>query len=403
METFDIVVVGGGIVGLATAEELASRRVRVGVLEAEERLAAHQTGHNSGVLHSGLYYRPGSLKARLSTAGREALYRFAAAEGVPCRRTGKLVVARREEDLARLDELERRGRANGLEGLERLSGREVAERAPQVVGLAGLWVRETGLVDFAAAARALARRLVAAGGVVRTGARVTGVATLPGGVRLTTTAGPLEAGFLVACAGLQADRLARLAGLRPGVRIVPFRGEYCWVEPPERKLAKALARFPIYPVPDPALPFLGVHLTPTLDGRVQAGPTAILALARHGYRRGSVSLRDSLETLAYPGFWRFLARHGASAAAELGRRLSARRFARDVAALVPALDAGDLRPGTTGVRAQAMAADGTLLDDFHLVAGERSLHVLNAPSPAATAALAIGREIAGRVLAALCA
>lgn len=425
-----VVVVGAGIVGLAAARELAERGRPVLVLEAEDRIAAHQSGHNSGVVHSGLYYRPGSFKARLCVAGREALERFCVEEGVPHRRTGKLVLATSPEELPRLDELERRGRANGLAGLERLGAGALRERHPEAGGVAGLWVPQTGVVDFPGVARALARRLEAAGGTIRTGARVERVeggpptTREPGparGLRLRLAGGEaVEAGLLVNCAGLQADRVARLAGARPDVRIVPFRGDYRELAPEARRLVPV----PVYPVPDPRFPFLGVHLTPTVDGRVEVGPNALLAPHRRAYRRGdplaaglfrwrgrrsrersslrnddrtAAPLRDLLETLAYPGFWCLVGLHWRAGAAEAARAVSERRFLRDVRRLVPGVEAEHLRPGGRGLRAQALDRRGRLVDDFRIVQGERAVHVLNAPSPAATASLAIGREIADLV------
>lgn len=387
-------IVGGGIVGLAVAWELVRRGRGVVVLEAEDRLAAHQSGHNSGVIHSGLYYAAGSAKARLCTRGRDALYRFCQEEGIPCRRTGKLVVATGAGELPRLDELERRGRANGLEGLERVTAAELRERFPEVAGLAGLWVPQTGIVDFPGVTRALARRVLGAGGEVRTGARVTAVSEDGEGLRLELAGDEgVEARFLVNCAGLQSDRVARLAGARPDVRIVPFRGEYYELAPEARRRVE----LPVYPVPDPRFPFLGVHLTPTVDGRVEAGPNAVLALSRHGYRWRALSPRDLAAALTYPGFWRMAGRHWRYGAGEVRRSLSRRAFLREVRRLVPGLGPRDLRRGGAGVRAQAVARDGSLVDDFRIAEQERAVHVLNAPSPAATAALAIGEEIADLV------
>lgn len=392
--TAPIAVVGGGIVGLATAWHLARRGRPVVVLEAEARLAAHQSGRNSGVVHSGLYYRPGSAKARLCAEGREALYRFCAEEGIACRRTGKLVVAAAAEELPRLDELERRGRANGLAGLERLATDDLRERFPEVAGVAGLFVAETGIADYPAVVAALARRTAELGGEVRTEARVTAVRGGAGGLTIETAGGaPVAASFLVNCAGLQSDRVARLAGARPEVRIVPFRGDYLELAPG----APWPVAVPVYPVPDPRFPFLGVHLTPTLDGRVEVGPNAVLALDRHGYRRGSVALADAWATLSYPGFWRLAGRHARYGAGEVWRSLNRRAFVRAVRRLAPGLGAADFVRGWSGVRAQALDRRGNLVDDFHIVRGERAVHVLNAPSPAATAALAIGREIADLV------
>lgn len=389
----DVVVIGGGIVGVATAMALAAR-VRVRLLEAEDSLAAHQTGHNSGVIHSGLYYTPGSLKARLCTAGRETLYRFCAEHGVPCERCGKVVVATRAEQLERLEALFQRAVANGLAGVRRLGPGEIAELEPHARGVAGLFVPQTGIVDYAAAAAAMAREVERLGGAVTTGAKVTGIAHDATEVVVESTAGVYRARFLVGCAGLQSDRLARLAGLNPPVRIVPFRGEYYEIVPGRRFLVKNL----IYPVPDPAFPFLGVHFTRRVDGRVEAGPNAVLALKREGYRRTSLSLRDAAATFAYPGFWQLARRYARTGVGELWRSWHKGAFVRALQELVPELTANDLTGYGAGVRAQALRPDGSLVDDFLFVEGERQLHVLNAPSPAATASLAIGRTIAEHVL-----
>ncbi len=388
-----VVVIGGGIVGVATAMALAGR-TRVQLVEAEDSLAAHQTGHNSGVIHSGLYYAPGSLKARLCTAGRELLYRFCAEHGVPVERCGKVVVATRPEQLPRLAALEERGRANGLVGLRRLRPEEIRELEPHAAGLAALHVRETGIVDYAAVTRAMAEVVRRQGGSIATGARVRRLAQRGDEVVVETTAGEYRAEFLVCCAGLQSDRLARLAGLDPGVRILPFRGEYYEVVPARRDLVRNL----IYPVPDPAFPFLGVHFTRRVNGIVEAGPNAVLALRREGYCRTSFSPRDTWSTLSYPGFWRLAKRLARTGAAEMWRSWSKGAFVKALQELVPELRRDDLTGYGAGVRAQALDRDGKLLDDFHLVEGERQLHVLNAPSPAATASLAIGRHIAERVL-----
>lgn len=388
-----VVVVGGGIVGVATAMALA-RRVRVTVLEAEPQLAAHQTGHNSGVIHSGLYYAPGSLKARTCTAGRQALYEFCEQHAVPFERCGKVVVATRPEHLARLDSLEQRGRANGLHGLRRLTGEEIQEIEPHARGLAGLFVPHTGIVDYAAVTRAFANEVRRLGGEIVTGARVTGLSKFSAEVVVHSSNGSYPACFVVFCAGLHSDRLARLAGLDPGVRIVPFRGEYYEVIPERRHLVRSL----IYPVPDPAFPFLGVHFTRRVNGTVEAGPNAVLALKREGYRRTSVSLLDTWTTLSYPGFWRLAGRYARTGLGELWRSWNKGAFAAALKELVPEITPHDLTGYGAGVRAQALGRDGKLLDDFYLVEGERQLHVLNAPSPAATASIAIGGTIAERVL-----
>ncbi len=395
---FDVAVVGGGIVGTATAMAIAARGdLSVVVLEAEESLAAHQSGHNSGVIHSGLYYKPGSLKARLCVEGAAALYRFCAEEGIACEHCGKLVVATREEELPRLDELARRGAANGLGGLRRLAREEIREIEPHAAGIAALFVPQSGIADYPAVVRAYARRIAAAGGEVMTGARVEAVVREGGGLRVVTRRGDLLCRLLVNCAGLQADRVARLAGAVPDVSIVPFRGEYYELAPARRHLVRAL----IYPVPDPRFPFLGVHLTRTVDGRVEAGPNAVLALRREGYAWRDVSLRDLAETARWPGFWRLMRRTWATGMGEVWRSLVRRAFLADLRRLVPELADADLLRGGSGVRAQAVDRAGRLVDDFHVLPGERALHVLNAPSPAATASIAIGQWIAERAAAAL--
>lgn len=388
---FDFVVAGGGIVGLATARVLAAGGSRrVAVLEAEAEIGSHQSGRNSGVVHSGLYYKPGSFKAKLCVEGRLALERYCAERAVPFERCGKLVVATRAGELPRLDELERRGRANGLAGVRRLPAEAIREHEPHAAGIVALHVPETGIVDFPAMCRALAADLVAAGGAVLTGHAVRGARRDGAGLVVQTSAGEVRARALVGCAGLHADRIARACGVEPGVRIVPFRGEYHLVATPRRSLVRHL----IYPVPDPRFPFLGVHFTRRVGGELEAGPNAVLALARHGYAWTNVSARDLAETLAWPGFWRLASRHAEHALGEVHRSLDRRAFAAALRRLVPELRDDDLSPARAGVRAQALGRDGAFVDDFHLVRGERQLHVLNAPSPAATASLAIGEWIA---------
>ena len=405
MREFDVAIVGGGIVGLATAAALLAgdRKPSLVVLEAEDRLAAHQSGRNSGVIHSGLPYAPGSAKARLATAGRDAMYRFCDDEGIAHRRTGKLVVAVEERELAGLDELERRGRANGLANLRRLGAEELAELEPHAAGIAALAVEETGVVDYADVVRALARRIHAAGGDVRTGSRVTAIGRETNGRgrstrwAIETLAGAVSARWVVNCAGLQSDRVARLAGHRPEVRIVPFRGDYFELVEERR----GLVRNPIYPVADPELPFLGVHFTPLLDGRVEVGPNARPVASRHGYRGEGIdparAVADAASTLAWPGSWKLWRRYWRFGVDEVVRSASRKAFAAAAARLVPEVTADDLVRAGSGIRAQALDRDGRLVDDFHFVFGEREIHVLNAPSPAATASLAIGREIAGKV------
>jgi L-2-hydroxyglutarate oxidase len=394
----DAVIVGGGIVGLATGLALLSARPRttVLVLEKEATVAAHQTGRNSGVIHAGLYYKPGSLKARMCARGRALLERFCEEQGVPFERCGKIVVATSPDDVPRLDELQRRGRDNGLAGVKRISVEELREREPNAAGVAALFVAETGIVDYRAVARAYVRELTRRGGSLRTDARAIGIARRDGRVIVESTAGAVEARVLISCAGLASDRIARMAGLEVDAAIVPFRGEY-WMLAPERA---HLVRNLIYPVPDPAFPFLGVHFTRRIGEAhsVEAGPNAVLALAREGYDRTSFDGRDVWDMVRWPGFWRMAAKHWRAGMGEQWRSLNRRAFAKACAALVPNVTENDLTQGGAGVRAQAVARDGALLDDFAIAEGERMVHVLNAPSPAATASLAIGEEIAARAV-----
>jgi len=392
---FDVAIVGGGLVGMATAMALVADADRaVVVLEAEDGLARHQSGHNSGVIHSGLYYRPGSQKAVLCTAGRDALYTFAAEHGIPHERCGKLVVATSADELARLDELERRGRANGLAALRRLGADEIRSHEPHAQGLAALLVGDTGIIDYARVLDAYADVVRSRGGVVRTGARVRGLRQDGDRIVVETGTGIVRVQHLVNCAGLHSDRIARLAGVDPGVDIVPFRGEY-WVLADARR---GLVRNLVYPVPDPAFPFLGVHFTRRIDGRVEAGPNAILAFAREGYRRSTVSARDLLAMVASRGFWRMVRRHWRAGVGEIHRAVSTAASVDALRRLVPDVRAADLVRAGAGVRAQAVDRSGVLVDDFRIVEAARMTHVVNAPSPAATASIAIGRTIARRVV-----
>ncbi|HEX7578494.1 MAG TPA: L-2-hydroxyglutarate oxidase [Thermoanaerobaculia bacterium] len=388
--SFDVAVVGGGIVGLATARALVGKRSVI-VLEAEDHLAPHQTGHNSGVIHSGLYYKPGSLKACLCTEGRSSLVRYCAERGIPHDVCGKLVLAINTSQLPRLDALEARGRENGLDGLRRLAAAEIVSFEPYARGVAGLHVPQTGIVDYVAVSNAYAYDVETGGGEVLTGARVSAVRR-DGDLVLSTGRGEIRAKGLVGCAGLQADRFARLCGVDPGVSIIPFRGEYYEIVPGRRSLVRNL----IYPVPDPAFPFLGVHFTRKLGGGVEAGPNAVLAFRREGYTKTSFSLRDTLAIGAAPGFASFAVRHLQMGLGEFRRSFSKRLFVAALRQLVPELASDDVVPAGSGVRAQALDRQGRLVDDFHLVEADRMLHVLNAPSPAATASLAIGRVVAER-------
>lgn len=388
---FEIAIVGGGIVGLATALALQEQGVRsLVVLEAEDRVAAHQTGNNSGVIHAGVYYRPGSLKAKLCAEGRQALYAFCEEEGIPHDRCGKLIVASNEAERVRLDALAERAQANGLTP-KRLSAGELHDYELHVAGVAGLWIAETGIVDYKAVTTAYARRVRQHGGEIRTGWRLASVRRKPEHLTLiSTNEEAITCGQLITCAGLQADRVARLCGVEPGVRITPFRGEYYELTPDARHLVRNL----IYPVPNPNFPFLGVHFTRKIDGSIEAGPNAVLAFKREGYRKSSFSLRDSLDVFGYPGFWRLATRYWQTGIGEFYRSYSKYAFWRALRVLVPEIEAQHLHPAGAGVRAQALAPDGQLVDDFHIVHGYRMTHVLNAPSPAATASLSIGRYIA---------
>lgn len=395
--TVDYLVIGGGLVGLATAMRLQERfaGAQVLVLEKEGRLGAHQSTRNSGVLHCGLSYRPGSLKARLAVDGLRRMVAFCRAHDVPHEICGKVVVATEAAELPRLDELLRRGQANGLAGLRRLDRAGLRRIEPHAAGVAAAHVPEEGIVDYAAVIGAMERRILERGGRVAVNARVTALRRARTWVVAAGGAGEFEAGFIVNCAGLHCDRIGRLAGETGEERIVPFRGEYYELRPE----AAPLVRHLIYPVPDPAFPFLGVHFTRMIRGGVECGPNAVLAFAREGYRAGTVSARDLAEMLAFPGLWRFLRRYPGMALAELARSFSRERFCRSLQRLVPEVRPRDLVRGTAGVRAQAMSAAGELLQDFHLVRREGALHVLNAPSPAATASLAIAGMIADEIAA----
>ncbi len=389
--TFDVAVVGGGIVGAATAMAiLGRRRVSLVMVEKEDHIAAHQTGNNSGVIHSGLYYKPRSLKARNCTAGREALYRFCAERGIPAERCGKVVVATREKQLPVLEELWRRGEANGLTGLRRLQPEEIREIEPHAAGIAGLFVPQTGIVDYARVTEAYAEEVRRNEGEILLGAAVRRIVGESSGMVLETGVGEVRCRALINCAGLQSDRVARLAGAEPGVRIVPFRGEYYELAPERRDLVRNL----IYPVPDPEFPFLGVHFTRMIGGGVEAGPNAVLAFKREGYSRWSFSAGDLFDAFSYRGFWRMAGSNWRMGLGELWRSWNKGAFVRALQALMPEIAAADLVPGGAGVRAQALDPDGKLVDDFRIVEAERQIHVLNAPSPAATASISIGETIA---------
>jgi (S)-2-hydroxyglutarate dehydrogenase len=395
---YDYLIIGGGLVGLATAFALVRRfpGVRLLLLEKEAGWAQHQSGRNSGVIHSGLYYRPGSLKARYCIEGARDLVEFCRENEIPHEICGKLVIAAADEELPRLRQLQERGLANGLE-VRALTSDQLRELEPAVRGAGGLQVLSTGIVQYAGVAMALVRLIGAAGGELLLGSRVMQLRETDGMVIAESTRGAFAGRYLINCAGLESDRVARMTGLHPAIRILPFRGDYYGLRPERRGLIRHL----VYPVPDPAFPFLGVHLTRTIEGGVHCGPNAVLALKREGYSRAAFSARDVAEILGSRAFWALARRHWRTGLREVHRSLSKAAFARSLQRLVPDLTEADLVPAPSGVRAQAVAPDGRLVDDFVLVPSRRSLHVLNAPSPAATAALALGRAIAEQAAAAI--
>jgi L-2-hydroxyglutarate oxidase LhgO len=397
-DRLDVAIIGGGIVGLATALRLLETRpdLRLGVIEQEPELAAHQSGHNSGVVHAGLYYPPGSLKARLCREGKAALEAYCAAKGIPIETTGKLVVALTEAEVPRLEALHERAAANAVPGLETVGPERIRELEPHAAGIRGLWSPSTGIVDFRRVALVYGDDVRARGGSIWTGRRVIGLDRRPSELVVRTTDGDLMTDAVISCAGLWADRVADLTGDagRDEPRIVPFRGDYYTLTRDARSLVRGL----IYPVPDPRFPFLGAHFTRRIDGEVWAGPNAVLAFSRTGYRRRDVSPPDLVRTLTYPGFLRLARRYVRTGIAEMWRDWWKGAFVRELQRYVPELRADQLTFGPSGVRAQALARDGSLVDDFDLAGSGRVLHVRNAPSPAATASLAIGRELAARAV-----
>jgi len=391
---YDLVVVGAGILGLATARELLNRRRGLGlaIIEKEPRICAHQSGHNSGVIHSGIYYAPGSLKARLCVAGARELYAYCERHGIPTERCGKVIVATDSSELGRLQDLHERGRANGVEGLEMIGPERIREIEPHCSGIRALWSSCTGIVDYTLVAEQYAEEVLGAGGEVQTGRELRGLRLSDGHVVLETTAGEMKARRVITCAGLYADRVARLSGGAREPRIVPFRGDYWQLRPQARHLCRNL----IYPVPDPAFPFLGVHGTRRIGtGEVWLGPNAVLAMSREGYRRFDVRPRDLAQAVFNRSFQRLVRKYWRMGAIEVWRDYSKRAFWRSVRRYLPDVTLDDMVPGPSGVRAQALDPSGALVDDFVVdQQGDRILHVRNAPSPAATSSLAIGRLIA---------
>ena len=389
---YDVVIIGGGIVGLSTAMQLKSDRFpnwRIAVVEKESSLASHQTGHNSGVIHSGIYYRPDSQKARFCVTGVHALLRFCEENEIEYQQCGKVIVATAEEELGRLEALYQRGTANGVQGLEMIGPERLKEIEPHAVGIQALWVPNTGIIDYKKVSLAYAARFQQEGGDIFTNAPVRKITRYPDAVVLETTNGTLKTKHVINCAGLYADRVAEMMGEHLDIRIIPFRGEYFNLRPERHHLVNGL----IYPVPDPKFPFLGVHYTRTIHGAVEAGPNAVLALGREGYRKSDWNLGETWGTFIFPGFWKMSAKHWRVGVDELRRSYSKKRFVRDLQHLLPEIQDADLAPGGSGVRAQAVDRNGALLDDFSILRGREAIHVLNAPSPGATSSLAIGAHI----------
>ena len=388
---FDILVIGAGIVGLSSAMEATRRfpQLRLAVLEKETEPARHQSGHNSGVIHSGIYYKPGSLKARLCVEGATAMVEFCRRHEIAHEICGKVIVATSEAELPRLEELRRRGTANGLQGVRELGPEQLRELEPHSAGIRALHVPSTGITDYPAVCRKYADIVIGNGGQLFTGAEVTGIIRRGGETVVESTRGAFAADYIINCAGLHSDRIVRMAGQRPEVMIIPFRGEYYELIPKREGLVRGL----IYPVPDPALPFLGVHFTRHVHGGVEAGPNAVLAFSREGYRHSDTDTGDVLTMLTFPGFWRMGMKQWRTGVDEFYRSLSKEAFTRALQKLLPEIRSEDLKTGGAGVRAQAVRRDGSLLDDFYFVQGENMLHVCNVPSPAATASLPIGRAV----------
>jgi len=391
LSAYDIVIIGGGIVGLATALSLSDKKnIKIRIIETEDRLAAHQTGNNSGVIHSGLYYEPESLKAKNCVDGRIKMYAFCKKHEIPCEQCGKLVVATAEKEMPFLEDLHERGIANGLQGLKSLNADELNEYEPHVKGIAGLLVPETGIVNYETVTDAFAQIISENGNEISLKTQFISAKRSQGSFLLTTTNSEIETKNIINCAGLMSDRVAKKFGVDPGLRIVPFRGEYYKLKPEKRHLVKNL----IYPVPDPSFPFLGVHFTRMIDGEVEAGPNAVLAFKREGYSRFSFSLKDTFDTFTYPGFIKLGGKYLSMGLGEFYRSFVKRAFVKALQRLIPEITSHDIVSGGAGVRAQALELNGSLVDDFRIVNKPGMIHVLNAPSPAATAAISIGEKIA---------
>jgi (S)-2-hydroxyglutarate dehydrogenase len=393
--TYDITIIGGGIVGTATALSILEiKKVNLLLLEAESSLAAHQTGNNSGVIHSGLYYKPGSLKSANCTLGREMMYDFCEQHSIPCNKCGKIVVATSKEEIPALNMLEERGKANGLSGIKRISPEEIKQYEPHTYGIDGLFVPQTGIVDYIAVTNKYAELICNKGGEIKTNSKLTSVKRDGKDLILFTVHDEYKTKFIVNCGGLQSDRIAKMFGVDPKLQIIPFRGEYFKLKKEKEFLVNNL----IYPVPDINFPFLGVHFTRMINGGVEAGPNAVLAFKREGYKKTDFSLSDILEMKLYPGFWKMAAKFYKMGFQEFRRSFSKELFVKSLQKLIPEIQSDDIEAGGAGVRAQALERDGKLVDDFRIVEAQRMVHVLNAPSPAATASLSIGKTISEMVI-----
>jgi L-2-hydroxyglutarate oxidase len=393
--SFDIIVIGGGIIGTSVALSLQNKsKLKILLIEAENELAHHQTGNNSGVIHSGLYYKPGSLKAKNCAEGRELLYEFCEEHVIPHNQCGKIVVATNESELTALDELYHRGIANGLIGIKKLRAEGIKNYEPHSAGIAGLFVPQTGIVDYSEVTKKYAQLFIEKGGRFQTDCKFLSIKDSSDELVVITTKGEFKTKLLVNCGGLYSDRIAKLCGVVPGVQIIPFRGEYYKLKKEKEYLVRNL----IYPVPDPRFPFLGVHFTRMINGRVEAGPNAVLALKREGYSKKDFSFADMSKMISYAGFWKMAAKYYRMGFEEFYRSYNKKAFVKALQKLVPEIQGNDIQPGGAGVRAQALAPDGKLIDDFRIVETERMVHVLNAPSPAATASISIGRKISEMVI-----
>lgn len=394
-KNYDFIFIGGGIVGTASALKLLQKKnLRILLIEAEDSLAKHQTGNNSGVIHSGLYYKPGSLKALNCTRGREMLYEFCETNSIPYERCGKLVVATDESEIPALRMLEERGIANGLTGIKRLTKEQIKEYEPYANGIEALFVPQTGIVDYAAVTNKYAKLIIKNGGEIKLNAKAKKIKINCNEIVVITEQDEFKARYLVNCAGLYSDKVARMSGINPDVKIIPFRGEYYELKKEKQHLVKNL----IYPVPDPQFPFLGVHFTRMVHGGVEAGPNAVLAFKRTGYKKSDIDFSNILEMITYPGFWKMAKKHYKMGFEEFRRSFSKKLFVKSLQKLIPDLTENDIVPGGAGVRAQALDRDGKLLDDFRIIQTDKMIHVLNAPSPAATASLSIGDTISDMII-----